>query len=209
MAYSDTLGSVLEVMDLHGYPSQRMAGLGSWETSAVGWLDGGLWLHHTLHLSEEDGGLDVLTLIVPCTCGRGYTDITLASEEMLLILAELQPTHGRSVHDEGSGDCRSVRLAAPLGGSQVLGATAASAEGTTAPRCASISVTRHRPIQSAWPLEHTGTLSTNSKRRTPNAGKPRQTREQPPGHLATCHDAYTPTVHGRRPGRPGTHLPLA
>ncbi|MGW2524378.1 GGDEF domain-containing protein [Streptomyces sp. NPDC001617] len=27
------------------------------------------------------------------------------------------------------------------------------------------------------------------------------------GYVATRHDAYTPTVHGRRPGRPGTHLP--
>ncbi|MFF1446137.1 GGDEF domain-containing protein [Streptomyces sp. NPDC058295] len=36
-----------------------------------------------------------------------------------------------------------------------------------------------------------------------------KTGEKPPGYLATRHDAYTPTVHGRRPGRPGTHLPLA
>ncbi|MPY30154.1 hypothetical protein FNH09_02125 [Streptomyces adustus] len=36
-----------------------------------------------------------------------------------------------------------------------------------------------------------------------------KTREQQPGYLATRHDAYTPSVHGRRPGRPGTHLPLA
>ncbi len=35
-----------------------------------------------------------------------------------------------------------------------------------------------------------------------------KTGEQPHGYLATCHDAYTPTVHGRRPGRPGTHLPV-
>ncbi|MFD5820235.1 GGDEF domain-containing protein [Streptomyces sp. NPDC127038] len=33
-----------------------------------------------------------------------------------------------------------------------------------------------------------------------------KTREQQPGYLATRHDAYTPAVHGRRPGRPGTHL---
>ncbi|WP_432189843.1 GGDEF domain-containing protein [Streptomyces sp. Tue6028] len=32
-----------------------------------------------------------------------------------------------------------------------------------------------------------------------------KTREKPDGYLATRHDAYTPTVHGRRPGRPGTH----
>ncbi|MEU9313421.1 GGDEF domain-containing protein [Streptomyces sp. NPDC048256] len=36
-----------------------------------------------------------------------------------------------------------------------------------------------------------------------------KTGEEPPGYLATRHDAYTPAVHGRRPGRPGTHLPLA
>ncbi|MER5200492.1 GGDEF domain-containing protein [Streptomyces sp. NPDC002755] len=36
-----------------------------------------------------------------------------------------------------------------------------------------------------------------------------KTGTQPPGYLATRHDAYTPAVHGRRPGRPGTHLPLA
>ncbi|MFF2468410.1 hypothetical protein [Streptomyces mirabilis] len=32
--------------------------------------------------------------------------------------------------------------------------------------------------------------------------------EQPHGYLATRHDAYTPTVNGRRPGRPGTHVPV-
>ncbi|MER5584804.1 GGDEF domain-containing protein [Streptomyces asoensis] len=36
-----------------------------------------------------------------------------------------------------------------------------------------------------------------------------KTGEQLPGYVATRNDAYTPTVHGRRPGRPGTHLPLA
>ncbi|MET7893502.1 GGDEF domain-containing protein [Streptomyces mirabilis] len=35
-----------------------------------------------------------------------------------------------------------------------------------------------------------------------------KTGEQPHGYLATRHDAYTPTVHGRRRGRPGTHLPV-
>ncbi|MEU1193549.1 GGDEF domain-containing protein [Streptomyces sp. NPDC005859] len=35
-----------------------------------------------------------------------------------------------------------------------------------------------------------------------------KTGEKPPGYLATRHDAYAPSVHGRRPGRPGTHLPL-
>ncbi|MFD5516333.1 GGDEF domain-containing protein [Streptomyces sp. NPDC127066] len=35
-----------------------------------------------------------------------------------------------------------------------------------------------------------------------------KTREKPAGYTATRQDAYTPTVHGRRPGRPGTHLPV-
>jgi diguanylate cyclase (GGDEF)-like protein len=35
-----------------------------------------------------------------------------------------------------------------------------------------------------------------------------KTREKPCGYTATRQDAYTPTVHGRRPGRPGTHLPV-
>ncbi|MFE5372802.1 GGDEF domain-containing protein [Streptomyces mirabilis] len=35
-----------------------------------------------------------------------------------------------------------------------------------------------------------------------------KTGEQSHGYLATRHDACTPTVHGRRPGRPGTHLPV-
>ncbi|MET7457796.1 hypothetical protein ABZT03_39300 [Streptomyces sp. NPDC005574] len=53
-------------------------------------------MHHTLHLSEEDATRDVLTLIVPCTCGRGYADITLDGEEMLWeILAELAGGKGR------------------------------------------------------------------------------------------------------------------
>ncbi|MFF3420291.1 GGDEF domain-containing protein [Streptomyces sp. NPDC002698] len=35
-----------------------------------------------------------------------------------------------------------------------------------------------------------------------------KTREKPAGYTATRQDAYMPTVHGRRPGRPGTHLPV-
>jgi hypothetical protein len=34
-----------------------------------------------------------------------------------------------------------------------------------------------------------------------------KTGEQPLGYVATRQDAYAPAVHGRRPGRPGTHLP--
>ncbi|MFJ9729267.1 GGDEF domain-containing protein [Streptomyces sp. NPDC101209] len=36
-----------------------------------------------------------------------------------------------------------------------------------------------------------------------------KTRQQPCGYVATRQDAYVPAVHGRRPGRPGTHLPIA
>ncbi|MFI5681317.1 hypothetical protein [Streptomyces cellulosae] len=44
-------------------------------------------------------------------------DVVLYGEDMLLeILTELRPTDGRSVHDGASGDCRSVRAVAALGG---------------------------------------------------------------------------------------------
>ncbi|MGA5508917.1 GGDEF domain-containing protein [Streptomyces umbrinus] len=36
-----------------------------------------------------------------------------------------------------------------------------------------------------------------------------KTGQQPLGYVATRQDAYAPAVHGRRPGRPGTHLPAA
>ncbi|MER5227123.1 GGDEF domain-containing protein [Streptomyces flaveus] len=36
-----------------------------------------------------------------------------------------------------------------------------------------------------------------------------KTGQQPCGYVATRQDAYTHAVHGRRPGRPGTHLPVA
>ncbi|MET8102735.1 GGDEF domain-containing protein [Streptomyces sp. NPDC005236] len=35
-----------------------------------------------------------------------------------------------------------------------------------------------------------------------------KTGEKPVGYIATRRDAYTLTVNGRRPGRPGTHLPV-
>jgi hypothetical protein len=71
-----------------------------------------MWLHHTLRSTENDGVTDVLTLIAPCTCGRGYTDITLDFEDMLLgVLTELRPTHGQSVHHSALLDCASVPAA--------------------------------------------------------------------------------------------------
>ncbi|MFJ4633898.1 hypothetical protein [Streptomyces sp. NPDC088847] len=107
-AYTYSLAQVVEAMDWQGYPSYTGADGHRHEPAAVAWLDGGAWLHHTLRLSEADGAVDVLTMVVPCTCGR-YTDITLDGEEVLLeVLAELAPTRGRSVHDEKAGDCRSV-----------------------------------------------------------------------------------------------------
>ena len=113
-AYPDTLARVLDAMDWTGHPALHSPGFG-FEPAATAWLDGGLWLHHTLRLTE-DGAVDILTLIVPCTCGRGYTDIVLDCEDMLIeILAELRPTHGKSVHDDSLGDCRTVRSVAPLG----------------------------------------------------------------------------------------------
>ncbi|MET8787981.1 hypothetical protein [Streptomyces sp. NPDC004589] len=116
--YTETLGMVIDAEDWRGYPAVRADGLRSWEASAVAWLDGGLWLHHTLHISE-DGARDVLTLIVPCTCGRGYVDIQVDTEtDLLAILAELGPTGGRSVHEVGPLGCASVRPVAPLGGWQ-------------------------------------------------------------------------------------------
>ncbi|MEU9438390.1 hypothetical protein [Streptomyces sp. NPDC048252] len=106
-AYPQTLAQAVDVADWQGAAATDSGGHRV-EPSAVAWLDGGLWLHHTLRITEHDGAADVLTLIVPCTCGR-YTDITLDGEEMLLeLLAELAPTHGRSVHDDTVGDCRSV-----------------------------------------------------------------------------------------------------
>jgi hypothetical protein len=112
-AYPYSLAQVVDAMAWQGYPSFTGAGDRRHEPAAVAWLDGGAWLHHTLRLSERDGAVDVLTMIVPCTCGR-YTDIGLDTEDVLLeILPELAPTRGRSVHDERAGDCLSVP-AAPL-----------------------------------------------------------------------------------------------
>ncbi|MFJ4633571.1 hypothetical protein [Streptomyces sp. NPDC088847] len=109
-AYPQTLAQAVDATSWQGYPATDADGR-RLEPSAVAWLDGGLWLHHTLRISERDGATDVFTLIVPCTCGR-YTDITLDGEEVLLdVLAELAPTRGRSVHDETVGDCRSVPTA--------------------------------------------------------------------------------------------------
>ncbi|MEU3341855.1 hypothetical protein [Streptomyces sp. NPDC006668] len=108
-AYTGTLARVLEVVDWQGYPAWTDHTGRRFEPSAVAWLDGGLWLHHTLHISETDGARDVLTLIVPCTCTRGYVDILLDTEDDLIeILAELRPTHGHSPHTDTPVDCHSI-----------------------------------------------------------------------------------------------------
>lgn len=113
-AYPQSLGQAVDADDWQGYPVTTTGDDRRMEPSAVAWLDGGLWLHHTLRITEQDGATDLLTLIVPCTCGR-YTDVTLDSEETLLdLLADLAPTRGQSVHDDRHGDCASVRPAPPV-----------------------------------------------------------------------------------------------
>ncbi|MGW2770559.1 hypothetical protein [Streptomyces sp. NPDC001275] len=113
--YTDTLGKVIEACDWSGYPALRPDGFRSYEPSALVWLDGGLWLHHTLHISE-DGARNVLTLITPCTCGRGYVDVLIENEtDLLTILADLRPTGGRTPHsDAGPFGCGSTRPLASL-----------------------------------------------------------------------------------------------
>ncbi|MGW6016327.1 hypothetical protein [Streptomyces sp. NPDC055210] len=100
---------------VHEHGIVREHGVHRFEASAVAFLGGGLWLHHTLRTTEADGASDVLTLIVPCTCGRGYTDIGVDTEDDLIeTLADLRPTYGRSLHDDSTPDCRSIQLAPPL-----------------------------------------------------------------------------------------------
>ncbi|MFZ3562833.1 hypothetical protein ACOKM5_43660 [Streptomyces sp. BH097] len=97
--YPDTLGQVLDEDDWAGKPAVLGAGL---RPSAVAHLDGGLWLHHC---TDGDTG-PVLTLIAPCTCGRGYVDTALDGEEDLLqLLKELHGTGGRFPHHDTRPDC--------------------------------------------------------------------------------------------------------
>jgi hypothetical protein len=94
--YPDTLGQALDEDDWTGYPKLAENEL---EPSAVAFLDGGLWLHF-------DSDQELLTLIVPCTCGRGYIDTALDNEADLLdLLKLLHPTHGRFQHNTSSPDC--------------------------------------------------------------------------------------------------------
>ncbi|MET7458308.1 GGDEF domain-containing protein [Streptomyces sp. NPDC005574] len=113
-------------------------------------------------------------------------------------------------------------LAARLGGDE-FGAAALLPPATTAREIAALHELLARPIDhDGHTLRPAVSIGTARAADLPDAAGPARllrgadmamyrvkTREQPPGYLATRHDAYTPTVHGRRPGRPGTHLPLA
>lgn len=101
-AYPDTLGKALDDDDWSGRPALPEAVL---EPSAVAYLDGGLWLHHTVDADQEQ---DVLTLVAPCTCGNGYVDTVLDGEsDLLQVLTDLRATGGRFPHDSGWPDCDS------------------------------------------------------------------------------------------------------
>lgn len=102
--YGATVGQAVDGEDWSGRIPVKDNRL---EASAVAWLEGGLWLHHTLDISEENGARDVLTLIAPCACGSGYVDFQLEGEEDLLeILTGLRRTGGRVPHRHD--DCASV-----------------------------------------------------------------------------------------------------
>ena len=107
-AYADTLGRVLEHCEWTGHPAVKD---NSFEPSAVAYLGGGLWLHHTV--TSDADYRDVLTLIVPCACERGYVGWQLEDEnDLLAILADLRRTDGRTMHDGDTGGpyCASIPL---------------------------------------------------------------------------------------------------
>ncbi|WP_327713761.1 hypothetical protein OG912_38385 (plasmid) [Streptomyces sp. NBC_00464] len=98
-AYPDTFGRVLEHDAWTGYPALRDHAI---EPSAMAYLDNGLWLHHTI--THDADYRDVLTLVVPCVCGRGYTATRLDDESDLLeVLEELRTAGGRSAHGGDTG----------------------------------------------------------------------------------------------------------
>lgn len=104
--YSATLDRALEPEDWSGHTVVKANRL---EASAVAWLHGGLWLHHTLDISETYGACDVLTLIVPCACGTGYVEYELEDEDDLVgVLTDLRRTGGRVRHDPSGEECASV-----------------------------------------------------------------------------------------------------
>lgn len=104
--YAGTAGQVLDPEDWHGHLAVKTNRM---EASAVAWLEGGLWLHHTLDISETYGARDVLTLIVPCACGTGYVEYELEDEEDLFaVLTVLRGTGGRVRHEPGGDECASI-----------------------------------------------------------------------------------------------------
>ncbi|MER5362725.1 hypothetical protein [Streptomyces sp. NPDC002785] len=112
-AYPDTLGTALEEFSWTGQPSLRDNGF---EPSAVACMGGGLWLHHTV--TDDADYRDVLTLLVPCTCERGYVGWQLEDENDLVeILTELRRTDGHTVHDGDTGGphCASTPLPSRAG----------------------------------------------------------------------------------------------
>lgn len=104
--YSETLEIFLDADNWSG----RCAVDDSGEPSAVIWLDGGVWLHHTRHGSDDVR--DVLTLIAPCACGRGYVPYELRDEgDLIDVLGDLRRAGGRVPHDPDGYDCASVPAA--------------------------------------------------------------------------------------------------
>ncbi|MFE0508537.1 GGDEF domain-containing protein [Streptomyces sp. NPDC058964] len=113
-------------------------------------------------------------------------------------------------------------LAARLGGDE-FGITARMPPTTTAREIRALHELLTQPVdhdgQALHPAVSIGTARAADLPDAADAARPLRgadramyrvkTGEQPPGYLATHHDAYTPTVRGRRPGRPGTHRPLA
>ncbi|MGC5543700.1 hypothetical protein ACPYPE_23805 [Streptomyces griseus] len=105
-AYPDTLGQAVDHDAWTGHPALRDPAV---QPSAVAHLDGGVWLHHTI--TADADYRDVLTLLVPCTCGHGYVASLLEDENDLLeLLEELRPTGGHAVHrgDTGGPYCAST-----------------------------------------------------------------------------------------------------
>ncbi|MFI0020330.1 hypothetical protein [Streptomyces griseus] len=108
-AYPSTLDRALDDDAWTGHPVLRDDAV---QPSAVAHLDGGLWLHHTI--TADADYRDVLTLIVPCACGRGYVTTLVEDEDDLLdLLQELRLTGGRSAHggDAGGPHCASAPVA--------------------------------------------------------------------------------------------------
>ncbi|MGW1438674.1 hypothetical protein ACWD7M_25950 [Streptomyces griseus] len=105
-AYPNTLGRAVDHDAWTGFPTLRDHGL---QLSAVAYLDGGIWLYHTIPALGDFR--DVLTLLVPCDCGHGYVPSLLENERDLLeLLRELRLADGRAVHrgDTGGAYCASI-----------------------------------------------------------------------------------------------------